>query len=919
MAEKSTYKALEQKAQALESDVLELQHVEKALQECEERFRLLYESSPLGYQSLDKDGNLIEVNQAWLDTLGYTREEVINKNFGDFLHSDWVDHFKENFPRFKAIGEILGVEFGMVKKDGTSALISFNGKIGRDEKGDFKQTHCILQDITKHKEMEEALRQSEEKHRKIVENSNDGICIVQDSEMKFANLKTANMLGYSVEEIIGSEFLHYVHPHDHLQVIENYQEFMSEKKDYHRYEIKINPKDGTEIFVELNTSSIEFDGRRAGLIFVRDITERKQAEQAIKESEGKLRAIFEAAENVSIVMSKTTSGEYFEPTICEFSPGSEKIFGYKAEDVLGKPVSILHPPENAAQFKEMHVRMKEGRVGFSGEVTLKKESGEKCPALMTVHPLYNKKGELYAAFGISIDISEQKKLENQLQQTHKMEALGTLAGGIAHEFNNILGIIVGNTELAMEGVPEWNTSHYNLEEIRTASLRARDVVKQILAFSRQASPELKPVSLSIILKESLKLLRSSIPTSIEIRQDILDGLDTIQGDPTQINQVIINLCMNAVYVMRDKGGSLEIRMENEELGEESASQYSDLPQGLYVKIIVCDTGCGMAQEVLDRIFDPFYTTKEVDEGSGMGLAVVYGIVKNHGGDIKVESEPGKGTTVCVLFPVTKNEVKAEIEATKPHLNGSERILFIDDEESLVFAATQNLEGLGYEVVTARNPITALEIFKNAPAEFDLVITDMAMPEMTGDRFAEAVLKTRGDIPVILCTGFSEQIFEEKVLNMGISALIMKPYLVSEIASAMRTVLDKGKEDIPGVIRRILVVDDEEQMRSTLRQMLESSGYEVVEAPDGKVALWLYKENPTDIIIMDLIMPEKEGIETIGELKQLSPEVKIIAISGGGQGDPTQYLDIAEKVGADRTLAKPFEKEALLNAVKDLLN
>ncbi|MCP4577968.1 MAG: response regulator, partial [Deltaproteobacteria bacterium] len=491
------------------------------------------------------------------------------------------------------------------------------------------------------------------------------------------------------------------------------------------------------------------------------------------------------------------------------------------------------------------------------------------------------------------DITDRKNLESQLQQAHKMEAIGTLAGGIAHEFNNILGIIFGNIELAMEEVPEWNTARHNLEEIRTNSLRARDVVKQMLNFSRRSEHAFMPINLCSFIDESINFIRFSIPTTIKIKKNVSAKFVTINADPTQINQVLLNLSSNAAHAMRDKGGILEIGLENVDLDEDALKPFGGLSPGTHVKLTVRDTGSGIETENLEHIFDPFFTTKEVGEGSGMGLSVVHGIVKDHGGNISVESEPGNGTAFHILIPVIEEEVRLETEFEAPLLEGSERILFVDDEESLVLAAKKNLEDMGYVVAAKTSPVEALEMFKEQPDEFDLVATDMTMPDIPGDRLAAEIMKIRPKTPIVLCTGHSDRMNEEQAEEMGIRAYVMKPYLVSELAATIRRILDQGKEEKTHEKGRVLVVDDEKQMRTLLRQMLESAGYEVMEAPSGKVALWLFKEKAADVIVTDLVMPEKEGIEAIMELKRDFPDVKIIAISGGGTGDAGQYLDIAK--------------------------
>ncbi len=409
-------------------------------------------------------------------------------------------------------------------------------------------------------------------------------------------------------------------------------------------------------------------------------------------------------------------------------------------------------------------------------------------------------GTPLSMIGTVQDITERKQaeekrsqLEEQLRQAQKMESIGTLAGGIAHDFNNILGIIVGNTELAMVDVPEGNPVRYNLEEVHKASLRARDMVKQILRFSRQTEQEAKPIRISPIIEESLNLLRSSIPTTIEIRKNISPHADTILGDPTQINQILMNLCTNAVHAMRENDGLLEVCLKNMTICEKDIIRYHDLSPGKYVVLTVSDTGQGLEPELIDRIFDPYFTTKEVGEGTGMGLAVVHGIVNNHNGTIYVYSEPGKGTTFNVYFPLIERQTECESTSLGPLRTGTERILFVDDEESLADLGKRSLQHLGYEVTVRTNSIKALEAFKAQPDNYDLLLTDMTMPSMTGKDLAQKVLRIRPGFPIILCTGFSETITKEKAEQIGIKTLVMKPLVMRDLAETIRQVLDQKEE------------------------------------------------------------------------------------------------------------------------------
>jgi signal transduction histidine kinase/ActR/RegA family two-component response regulator len=408
-------------------------------------------------------------------------------------------------------------------------------------------------------------------------------------------------------------------------------------------------------------------------------------------------------------------------------------------------------------------------------------------------PVRDESGEIVSVIEISDDVTELVSLEDRLRRAQKMEAIGTLAGGIAHDFNNILGAIIGYTEIAELQVPDDSKAKESLKEVLNAGHRARDLVKQILAFSRREGQERIPIQIAPIAKEALKLLRSSLPTTVEIRQKLETDTDIVEADPTQIHQVLMNLCTNAAHAMRKEGGILEVSVHNLELRRwDSESGRFDIPPGNYLRITVSDTGQGMPPEVLERIFEPYFTTKEKGEGTGLGLSVVHGIVKSYGGAITAHSEPEKGSTFHVYFPVI--EKKAEVPETEeiaPVPTGNERILFIDDEPTLVDLGKQMLEGLGYKVTTRTSSIEALELFEAKSSQFDLVITDMTMPQMTGDKLAHEVKKIRADVPIILCTGFSEKISGRRD-DLKIDGLLMKPVDKIKMAKTIRKVLDKAK-------------------------------------------------------------------------------------------------------------------------------
>lgn len=415
-------------------------------------------------------------------------------------------------------------------------------------------------------------------------------------------------------------------------------------------------------------------------------------------------------------------------------------------------------------------------------------------------PIMDASGEVKAGISIFLDITQRKKaeqerknLEVQLRQAHKMEAIGTLAGGIAHDFNNLLAAIIGYADLANEDIPQDSPAKLQIEEVLKAGSRAKDLVKQILAFSRKSKLGRIPVQIPLVLKEVVHLLRASIPTTIDIRLDIGSGCRPVLADQTQIHQVILNLCTNAAQAMEKEGGLLEIRLIHMET--DGTSDYPGLTPGAYVQLSVKDTGHGIEKQILDKIFDPYFTTKKIGKGSGMGLAMVHGIVKRHKGVIHVDSTPNVGSVFHVFLPASDQAVLDQNKKVQPLVGGSEHILVVDDEASIADMTRMRLERLGYTVTSKTSSRAALDLFCRYPDRFDLVITDQTMPQMTGEKMAAQMISVRKDIPIILSTGYSSRIDEEKTGQMGIRALLMKPVDMRELSVCIRRVLDDPL-DIP---------------------------------------------------------------------------------------------------------------------------
>ena len=458
------------------------------------------------------------------------------------------------------------------------------------------------------------------------------------------------------------------------------------------------------------------------------------------------------------------------------------------EQACGQEIFALLPLP--LQRQAVLKAMAEQRLFAEGGISKKKDKGWAIFDL-ALHPLRANSGS--GGVLVIADVSQEHSLQERLRQSEKMEAIGTLAGGIAHDFNNILSAILGYAELAQLRQDDGERLAHDLDEIKNGACRARDLVAQILTFSRKTEQQRRPLQASLIINEALKLLRSSIPASIDFRTEI-NSQGQVLAEPTQLHQVIMNLCTNAAHAMAGQVGTLGVSLQEVEVAENDPVLGAELQQGCYLQIEVSDTGCGMAKSVLERIFDPFFTTKEAGKGTGLGLAVVHGIIQDHGGHITVYSELGQGSTFHIYLPMVSEENNEKEKATPEAIitNGQEQILFVDDEKGITDLARHVFQVYGYRISTFNDPYEALHHFEHDPGSFDLLITDMTMPRMTGDKLVAKVRIIRPELPVILCTGYSEVINRDKALAMGVNTFIQKPVLMSKLLLASQQLLSKEK-------------------------------------------------------------------------------------------------------------------------------
>ena len=774
--------------------VLEIAHditakakAEEALRKSEERYRAVAEDTPVLICRFLPGGEITYVNDAYCKYFEKTQEELLGKNFQSPIPETDRETVMANISSLTLDMSIQTHEHRVIAPDGGIHWHRWTNRALFNEQGQAVAYQSIGEDITDRRLAEAQTQEWKNRYEAAILASGN---LLYDwnsttNEVTYGG-NLGEILGYSFEEMEGglSRWLELIHPDDQDYFNKAIEHLITLKEPAH-LKYRIRKKDGKYIIVEDNGHFITDDqGNMIQMVgFVKDVTGRVQAEEALRESEEKFRNIFE---NLQDVYFKTSLDGIIE----EVSPSAENSSGYSVVELKGKKVDMLYqnPQDREGLLNEL---IEKGKVrGF--ELLFKKKNGEPYDVSVNADIYFSEDGEPVGMNGTIRDISEQKKLESQLHQAQKMESIGTLAGGIAHDFNNVLYSIIGYTELTMDDMPEGSLAQENLKEVFKGAMRAKDMVQQILAFSRKAQTEKKPIKVQTVVKEALKLLRTSIPTTIEIRPNIDANCGPVLADSTQIHQVVINLATNAYQAMREKGGVLELTLMEKEISSDDSDL--DLHPGTYLKLTVNDTGHGMDKAVIEKIFDPYFTTRGPGGGTGMGLAVVHGIVKSHGGDIRVYSELGEGATFNVYLPLIEaRTVERETISTEPVLTGTERILFVDDEEPIVFMAQQILERLGYQVTPRTSSVEALEAFRAKPDEYDLVITDMTMPNMTGIELAPRLKEIRPDIPIIICTGFSEMVDENRAKATGIREYVMKPIVIEEIARTIRKVLDEGQE------------------------------------------------------------------------------------------------------------------------------
>jgi PAS domain S-box-containing protein len=770
---------------------LQIQKIENEKKDYKEKFQSLFSNLP---------GMIYRADLYWTTQIisnsqqicGYSIKQFDSHevNWMELIHPDDKQRIFAEGDRLSKEKLSIVQEYRIITKDGGTRWVRDHKTSTFNNDKKFDGVDGIVFDITIEAETKAALKENEQKYRLLLQNANDAIyvhAINPEGPGQFleVNDKACHLLGYTRAELLKMKISDIAIPEQKKNIPSIIKELF--KSGHSIFFTEDLTKDGRRVPVEVSANKFNFGSSPAVLAIVRDVSEQIKNQTFLKDQVSFFQMLIDTIP--SPIFYKDAQGIYIG---C--NKAFESYIGLKKTELKGKSVYDVAPKELADKYKKADDDLFASKGAQTYEAQVKYADGSVHDVVFNKAVYLTNKNDIGGMVGVMVDITDRKKadqekneLEAKLYRSQKLEAIGTLAGGIAHDFNNILSAILGYTELSMFEMPTESPISNNLKHVHEAGQRAKELVKQILTIARQSDQVMNPVSVGSITKEALKLIRSSIPSSIEIIQKI-ESKSVIMGDSTQIHQILMNLCTNAAQSMEKNGGELSVHVSDVFLSSDSKTNMLNLKSGNYVKLTVSDNGEGIPSKNIKSIFEPYYSTKEPGEGTGLGLAIVHGIIKSHGGEITVNSAIAKGSEFIVYFPITKESEETQIHDQKILPTGREHILFVDDEDPIVDMSTKILKRLGYSVTALTNSLEALELFRSNPDHFDLVITDMTMPKMTGDKLAAEMLKIRSDIPVIICTGYSKKISNTIFGENHIKAICQKPLSMNELATKIREVL-----------------------------------------------------------------------------------------------------------------------------------
>jgi len=761
-------------------DITERKRAEVALRENEELYRTLVNLSPDAISVADPNGLLTLTSPKSRQLFGDSPDdEILGSNILSWVVPEEQKKASANIRHLLIEGTLIDTEFTLLKKDGTSFIGEVNAAVIHSPDGRPMRIIIITRDITERKRAEQDLLESENKFKSFAENALVGIYLVQDGIFKYVNPKFAQMFGYTVEECLNDmHFNNLAYPEDLAKIEEQVRLRTSGEVDFFQHSFRGLKKNGQSFHVEVFASTSNYHGRPAATGTILDITERKRsdAERTLLAT-----AVEQAEENILVTDNRRT--------IIYINPAFGRSSGYRLEDLKGKKLRVLRSDQHdEAFYRNMQETLDLGEV-WMGVIFNKGKDGTDFEIEGTISPLKDASGSITHFVAAGRNMSRFRKLERELYQALKMESVGRLAGGVAHDFNNMLGVIIGRAEMALQQDVSNHKLQHNLKEILKAGLRSADLTRQLLAFARKQTAIPKILDLNDTIASMLEMLRRLIAEDINLSWQPGPDLWKVKIDPSQVDQILVNLAVNAGDAISGVG-VITLRTENVVIDDSNRADNLEFVPGEYVQLTVNDTGEGMSKEIRENIFEPFFTTKELGKGTGLGLSTVYGIVKQNDGFIYVASEPGKGTSFKIYLPrfeVETAQVTSEDAAGK-RPTGTETILLVEDDEAILNLSKMILEELGYTLIAAQTPVQAIHLAEDHPGDIHLLITDVVMPGMNGRELVEQLHTIRPDLKFLYMSGYTADLIAHRgIMDEGVN-FIQKPFGCDDLAAKVRQVL-----------------------------------------------------------------------------------------------------------------------------------